>query len=205
MKYLRIFLITGLFFGVWMGIIYPFAYSIVYPDLTDFTDLIAGLDTVPRPNVYTSLIAGSAAGITFGFYLAAFAYFSDQRLKKKGIDISNTNPRQSRKISVDKTVSEIIPVCERAILSLNKASITKTKKDLTAGTIKAKTKMSWTCFGEVIKISTQSLGDNETLIEIKSSPFIPTTVIDYSRGLENVETIVSYIKSELNGEVIVGR
>jgi hypothetical protein len=64
--------------------------------------------------------------------------------------------------------------------------------------------MTWMSYGENIKISTQSLGDGETLIQIKSSPFIPTNVIDYGKGLENVETIVSYIKSELDGEVIVG-
>jgi hypothetical protein len=180
MKYIRIFFLTALFFGVWMGIVYSFQFG----------------------NVYIALTSASIAGIVFGFIMAAFSYFSDQNLKKKGIDTSNTKPRQSRKISVDRTINEVIPICEKAILSLNKAVIKE--KNLQNGTLRAKTKMTWKSFGEIIKISTQSLGDNETLIEIKSSPFIPTTVFDYGRGLENVETIVSYIKSELNGEVIVG-
>mgnify|MGYP001796613650 FL=1 len=42
------------------------------------------------------------------------------------------------------------------------------------------------------------------MIEIKSSPFMPTAIIDYGKGLENVEEIVSYIKSEFNGEVLIG-
>ncbi|WP_414622239.1 hypothetical protein [Calothrix sp. CCY 0018] len=180
MKYIRIFFLSALFFGVWMGIVYSFQFS----------------------NVYIALTSASIAGIVFGFIMAVFSYFSDQRLKKKGIDTSNTNPRQSRKVSVDRTISEVIPICEQAILSLNKAVIKQ--KDLQTGTIKAKTKMSWKSFGEIIKISTQSVGDNETLIEIKTSPFIPTAVMDYGKGLENVEEIVNYIKSELNGEVIVG-
>ncbi|MEL6463299.1 MAG: hypothetical protein AAFQ91_34690, partial [Cyanobacteria bacterium J06621_15] len=112
-----------------------------------------------------------------------------------------TSPRQSRKISVNGTVSEAIAVSEKAILSLNRSVIKE--KDLAAGTIKAKTKMSWKSFGEFINVSTQSLADGKTLIEINSSPFIPTTVIDYGKGLDNVETIVSYIESELNGEVLV--
>jgi len=179
MKYIRLFLLSGLFFGVWMGIVYTFQLG----------------------NVYTGSIYGLSAGIVFGLFNAAFSYFADQRLKKKGIDISNTNPRQSRKISVDATVNEAIAVSEKAIISLNRSVIKE--KDLTAGTIKAKTKITWKSFGEVIKISAKSLGDGQTLIEIKNSPFIPTNLIDYGKGLENVETIVSYIKSELNGEVLV--
>ncbi|MDY6896928.1 MAG: hypothetical protein SWZ49_02480 [Cyanobacteriota bacterium] len=179
MKYIRIFLLSALFFGVWMGIVYSFQFG----------------------NVYTALTTAAIAGIVFGLIMAAFSYFADQRLQKKGIDTSNTSPRQFRKISVNGTVSEAIAVSEKAILSLNRAVIKE--KDLAAGTIKAKTKMSWKSFGEVIKISTQTLGNGQILVEIKSSPFIPTNVIDYGKGLENVETIVSYIKSELNGEVLV--
>ncbi|BAY80742.1 hypothetical protein NIES267_01990 [Calothrix parasitica NIES-267] len=179
MKYIKIFLLSALFFGVWMGIIYSFQSG----------------------NSYTGSIYGLSAGIVFGLFNAGFSYFADQRLKKKGINTNNTNPRQSRKISVDGTVGEAIAVSEKAILSLNRAVIKE--KDLTAGTIKAKTRITWKSFGEVIKISTQSLADGQTLIEIKNSPFIPTNVIDYGKGLENVETIVSYLKSELNGEVLV--
>ncbi len=180
MKYIRIFFLSALFFGVWMGIVYTFQFG----------------------NVYIALTSAAIAGIVFGIIMAAFSYFSDQKLKKKGIDTSNTSPRQFRKMSVNRTISEVIPICEQAILSLNRAVIKE--KDLKTGTIKAKTKITWRSFGEIIKISTQSLGDDETLIEIKSSPFIPTNVIDYGKGLENVETIVSYIKSEFDGEVIVG-
>lgn len=180
MKYIRIFFITALFFGVWMGIVYSFQFG----------------------EIYTGAIAGLFAGITFGLFNAAFSYFFDQKLKKKGIDTNNTSPRQSRKVSVDRPVSEVMPVCEQAILSLNRAVIKE--KDLQNGTLRAKTKISWRTFGEVIKISTQSPGDNETLVEIKSSPFIPTAIIDYGKGLENVEEIVSYIKSEFNGEVLIG-
>lgn len=180
MKYIRIFFLSALFFGVWMGIVYSFQFN----------------------NVYTGSIAGLFAGITFGLFNAAFSYFSDRRLKKKGIDTSNTSPRQTRKISVDCSISEVMPICEKAILSINRAAIKQ--KDLQNGTLRAKTKISWRTFGEVIKISAKSIGDSETLIEIKSSPFIPTAVIDYGKSLENVETIVSYIKSEFDGEVLVG-
>lgn len=180
MKYIRIFFLSALFFGVWMGIIYSFQSG----------------------NSYTGSIHGLFAGIFFGLFNAGFTYFSDQRLRRKGIDTTNTSPRQSRKISVDGTVSEAIAVSEKAILSLNRSVIKD--KNLIAGTIKAKTKITWKSFGEVIKISTQDLGNNQTLIEIKSSPFIPTAIIDYGKGLENVETIVNYIESELNGEVLVG-
>ncbi len=180
MKYIRIFFLSALFFSVWMGIVYTFQFG----------------------NVYTALISACIGGIVFGLIMAALSYYFDQKLHKKGIDTSNTSPRQSRKMSVNSTISELMPICEQAIISLNRAVIKE--KDLTTGTIKAKTRMTWRSFGEVIKISTQSLGDNETLIEIKSSPFIPTAIIDYGKGLENVETIVSYIKSEFNGEVLVG-
>ena len=181
MKYIRIFFLSTLFFGVWMAIIYSFQSG----------------------NSYTGSIYGLFAGIFFGLLNAGFTYFSDQRLIRKGIDTTNTSPRQSRKISVDATVSEAIAVSEKAILSLNRSVIKD--KDLTAGTIKAKTKMTWKSFGEVIRIYAKNLGDGQTLIEIKNSPFIPTNLIDYGKGLENVETIVSYIKSELNGEALVSK
>lgn len=178
MKYIRIFFLSALFLGVWIGIVYSFQFG----------------------NIYIGLITGLPVGIFFGLFNATFSYFSDQKLQKKGIDTTNTSPRQSRKISIDGTVSEAIAVSEKAILSLNKSAIKD--KNLAAGTIKAKTRITWKSFGEVIKISTQSLDNGKTLISIKSSPFIPTNVIDYGKGLENVETIVSYIKSELNAEVI---
>ena len=180
MKYIRLFLLSGLFLGVCMTIVYSFQFG-------DF---------------YIGLITGLTLGFFFGLFNAGFSYYSDQKLKKKGIDTANTSPRQSRKMSVDATVSEAIAVSEKAILSLNRSVIKD--KDLTAGTIKAKTKITWKSFGEVIKISTQSSGESQTLIEIKSSPFMPTNVIDYGKGLDNVETIVNYIKSNLNGEVLAG-
>ncbi|MGB3761182.1 MAG: hypothetical protein WBA07_33220 [Rivularia sp. (in: cyanobacteria)] len=181
MKYIKIFFITALFFGAWMGIVYSFQFD----------------------NVYIALIAASVAGILSGLLMAAFTYFSDQKLKKKRFDISNTNPRQSRKISVNATVSQAIAISEKAILFLNRSAIKE--KDLQNGTLRAKTRMTWKSFGEVIKISTQSVDNGKTLIEIKNSPFIPTNVIDYGKGLENVETIVNYIKSELNGAVMNGK
>ena len=101
------------------------------------------------------------------------------------------------------TVSQAIAVSEKAILFVNRSAIKE--KDLQNGTLRAKTRMTWKSFGEVIKISTQSVDNGKTLIEIKNSPFIPTNVIDYGKGLENVETIVNYIKSELNGAVMNGK
>ncbi len=132
-------------------------------------------------NSYTSSIYSLSGGIVFGLFNAGFSYFSEQRLGRKGIDTTNTSPRQSRKISVYGTVSEAIAVSEKAIITLNRSVIKN--KDLTAGTIKAKTRMTWKSFGEVIRISAKSLGDSQTLIEIKNSPFIPINLIDYGKGL----------------------
>ena len=101
MKYIKLFLLAGLFFGVWRGIVYSFQFG----------------------NAYTGLTSGLFAGTFFGLFNAAFSYLSDQRLQKKGIDTTNTSPRQSRKISVNATVSEAITVSEKAIISLNRSVI----------------------------------------------------------------------------------
>lgn len=103
------------------------------------------INTYYLNDFYTGLISCVLGGSTFGFIMPAFTYFSDQKLKNKGIDTANISPRQSRKITVNMTISAAIEVSEKDIIYLNRSVIKD--KDLTAGTIKAKTKMTWKSFG----------------------------------------------------------
>lgn len=176
-KYLVIFLRSGGFFGLAMGLFYTLQYQ----------------------NVSAGVRCGLVTGILFGVSMAALSYLSDQKLKKKGIDTSSAHVRRSHKISVTRTARDLIPTCKKAILLIKNSSLKK--EDTETGTLIAKMGMSWNSFGETLEISLKPLADGRTLIRIASSPSLPTTIVDFGKNLENVETVVSYIKQELGDEV----
>lgn len=173
-KYLTIFLKAGVYFG---GIMSLFLY------------LLHGRVS---PVIWASL----SAGVLFGAAIAAFSYFADRSLLKKGIAVGNSKVRQSREITIDQDADKAFELCKLALLSVEKSTLKI--EDIKTGKLASKVGISWKSFGENLTISIARLSDSQSKIEITSSPVVTTTLVDYGKNLENVATVLNYLKLKLS-------
>ncbi len=175
-KYIGVFLKTGAAFGLIMGVFFAFQ----------------------NKNISVGSIGGIISGILFGFTISVITYYSDKKLKTKGIINKSSDVYQYRKITVKKPISELLKTYKEAISSLKKCKIVKDEN----GDITARTGFSWKSFGEIINISAEQTNDKETVIEISSKPSLRTTMADYGKNLENIEALVSYYRSKYGENII---
>ena len=132
------------------------------------------------------------AGFLFGLFIVSMEFISDRMLKARGINYSDSNVNQKRKLKINKNISDIVSSYKRALSSLNKPKVLEEDMDM----VLAKTGISWKSFGEVVSISATPINDESTIIEIASRPSLRSTVMDYGKNIENVEVLVRYYKSE---------
>ena len=132
------------------------------------------------------------SGILFGALMAAWLmwYLRRHRLRieSRGIAASDMRPRQSREIEVPLPTQQALDRCADAIRALPRARAVVV--DAQAGTIAARMAMTFRSFGERLWVKVVPAGGG-SLVRIESTPIIPTTVFDYGKGLENVESVRS--------------
>ena len=178
-KYASIFFKSGLFFGLGMGVVYSFE----------------------NQNFISSAVAGVIAGILFGLLIAVFSYLADKKLQKKGVLFTESGVNQCRELTLQNPGFDLLKIFKEAISSVKKCKIVKEEGSF----ITAKTGFSWKSFGEVITISSKSMSDTEVVIKISSRPSLKTTIVDYSKNLENVEDVVGYFKSKYGSQLLESR
>ena len=177
--YLKIFLATGIPFGIVTGIFYGFQFGF-------FSSLVGGL--------IGAIIFGGLMSLVLGFLhrWSVKQIASDKSEAAMGI-------YQVRNIELWLPYNRAFTLCIRSLDSIKKCKIHR--EDRSLGKIAAKTGMTWKTFGDVISFEVFSIDDDRTHIKILSRPLVRTTLVDYGKNLENVETIVRIIKQ--HGNVVV--
>jgi hypothetical protein len=137
-----------------------------------------------------ALRAAVVSGVLFGTLMAAWLMWYLRRhrlrLEARGIEASNMRPRQSREIELSLPPQQALKRCADAIRALPRSRAVVV--DAQAGTIAARMAMTFRSFGERLVVTVLPAGGG-SLVRIESAPVIPTTVFDYGKGLENVETV----------------
>lgn len=173
-KYLKIWMKSGAYFGISMGIFYIFQQN----------------------NYIAGAISGVVAGLLFGSAMAGFTYFADKNMKKKGIVNYSTSVNQTQSLIISLPFETVKSVIQEAVLSVSKAKIKSTNHS----SVEAKTGFTWKSFGEDIVVSLERK-DSSTIARINSKSSVKTTVVDYGKNLENIQNISSFIKQKFDGEV----
>ena len=95
-------------------------------------------------------------------------------------------------------MSTVFFACREALLEIKKLKICR--EDMLAGEIDAKVGFSWRSFGEEIIVRLQKETDNKCLLIVRSQPRKESTVADYGKGVENVETFVHGVRNAIKSK-----
>lgn len=110
---------------------------------------------------------------------------------------------QFRTLEANRPIQEIFPLCRDALFSIKKYKIKNENQE--RGGLYGKVGMSWTSFGELVKVSVQPNGSNKTLIEITSKPMFPATIADYGKNLKNVNSFVDFLNQQIGNDLLIQR
>jgi hypothetical protein len=128
-------------------------------------------------------------GVVFGIIMGIMfmSWDSEKRLNSMGFNTTNMNPIQQREIYVDQLLPQAIEKSRDALLTIPKLSILSV--DTADKFISARVGMTWFSWGESVTVSFMPHGSG-TLVCIFSKPLLRFTIVDYGKGVENVEIFV---------------
>jgi hypothetical protein len=172
--YFKIFLATGVPFGIIMG---------CYFGSTSSMDL----------GIYLGIMSGLFFGLVVSACLGTL-----HKIKTKGmssVEGDDVGPNQTLTVTIDDSIDVAFEKCERAVGTVLHGNVTEIDRE--SGTITAATSMSWTSFGEKIRVVLSADEGGRTRVTVSSAPKLKMTLLDYGKGRQNVESVVNFITSEL--------
>ena len=172
--YLKLFFGTGILFGLLMGILLSFLHGIL-----------------------GGLVSGLFSGVIFGLFIS-LSLGTIHKIFFKRIQTKDTNAsegvHQMRSIKMNLSFDAAFDACIKSISRIKKCNILK--EDRINGEIDAKAGMTWKTFGDKINFTITKMDKDNTKIEISSKPAIFTTLVDYGKNLENVQTIEAFLNNQ---------
>ena len=143
------------------------------------------------------LIFGIATGAFFGLGMVLYLGILHKRsVERQGFEITEDtlSVRQNRILFLLQPYDEVFEGCIRALETIEKSEV-KTA-DPSTGKIEATTGWGWKSWGEKITIEIASSEADLTGVVILSRPKMQTTLTDYGKNLENVETISNFLQQK---------
>lgn len=180
--YWKIFLISGVLFGLW----FPIAFFIV--------QIIMGNIPHTYKEITFFISMGPITGFLFG---ASFANALGRQYiklinKLPYYNITSIESIQIKNIEIEYDKIKCFDLCIEAITKINKNIIKQ--KDYDQGLIIAKTirgKMNW---GEIVEVNLKPIDENKTNINIKSQPISKLNIANCVNNIKNVEEIYEYLE-----------
>ena len=142
---------------------------------------------------------GVISGITFGLVMA-FTYPTIEKviLKKSGYVEGQTKVVHSASWEVKLPINEAFNLCVESLRTLPKATIQTS--DIITGTVTARTSITWKSWGEIIAFAISESGGS-CKIELTSRPRLKTTLVDYGKNLQNIDTIINFLQGKVDMKV----
>ena len=139
-----------------------------------------------------------AFGFRMGLVYGAFTFLCSgishvQGIRRRGFKLSgkNLNIVHKRSMLLRLPPAQAVDVVRAALNQLPRTVIQQNKSS--RNRLVAKSKITWSSWGEKIVFQIQPEIDNMTRVSFSSRPIIPTNVIDCGKNLENVERISAYL------------
>ncbi|MBI5665644.1 MAG: hypothetical protein HZC49_11260 [Nitrospirae bacterium] len=169
---LKIFLANGVPFGAFMGTLFSNRYGIS-----------------------TGIQGGLMSGLVFGFLMFIILGFLHSRAVRK-ISGSSTGESMStfqvRTIKLRLPFEKAFDLCIKSIGMIRRCRVLE--QDRSHGKIIAKSSVNWKTWGDTISFDIVGTSDEVTDIKVSSRPTSWSTIVDYGKNLENVESIVSFLR-----------
>lgn len=169
---MAIFLLSGIPFGLFIGIWYSHLYG-----------------------KETGMKGGVLAGIFFGLLTYIILGLLHNQAVKKISDRNSGNHLRNhhiRDFDLQLPYDKAYDHCMKS-LSLIK-NCTVQNENSSEGKIIAKTGLNWKTWGDTITFDVKRINNNRSRVTVSSRPTAKTTIVDYGKNLENVIKIASYLK-----------
>lgn len=161
--YGKLALFAGVPFGVLAGAFAWFAYGL-------------------RAGLVTAVVGGFSFGLLMSAVLGSLHAAALRRVGGQPGD----GPAVTRAMDVATPFDAVFLKCVHA-LQAEQARIQL--QDIASGRIEASTPMSWRSWGENICVELSRVRADCTRVKLTSTPRLKTTLVDYGKGVQNVERI----------------
>lgn len=169
---ITIFLLSGIPFGLFIGIWYSHLYG-----------------------NKTGMNGGILAGIFFGLLTYIILGLLHNQAVKKISDRASGNHlkiHHIRNVDVQLPYDKVYDLCIKSLGLIKKC--TPQNENPLEGRIVAKTGINWKTWGDTITFDVKRISNNQTRVKVSSRPTAKTTIVDYGKNLDNVKKIVSFLK-----------
>ena len=171
--YVKVFLGTGLPFGILMGLLYSQKYGCLEGGIR-------------------GILAGVSFGLIGSLLLVPLNNLFVRRTAFK--NSSNEKIDNAKRIRVRLSYSEVFNRCVNALNSIKSCRILK--KSQKEGALDAKIGASWKSWGELVSIRLRESSNGIIDVEISSKSAVRTTILDYGKNLDNIEKIARIIRED---------
>jgi hypothetical protein len=139
---------------------------------------------------------GVASGIALTTVLTGLDYVRRRTILKHYGAQPDYSTRQERVVTVNgRTVARTLAQIETGMAALQWLHPQSLARD--ADVLRAVTKPSWSSFSETICVSVHDAGPNAVAVRIVSQPRSIGTIVDYGKGIQNVEELTREISGWL--------
>jgi len=169
---LKIFLSSGIPFGIFMAILFSLCYGI---------------------NV--GLSGGLISGLIFGFLMFIILGFLHSRAVQK---IAGDRSEESmgtcqvRNTELQLSYNRTFDLCIKSLDLISRCRVHEESRS--HGKIIARSSVNWKTWGDTISFDITGISDEKTAVTVTSRPTSWSTLVDYGKNLENVKTIVSFLE-----------
>jgi len=170
--YLKLFFASGVPYGIVMGVIYSLCCGF-------FLGILAGL--------FSGILFGGFMSLILGFLQS----WSVKRISSEKSD-EVIGVHHTRTVELRLPYDRAFNLCIESLKLIKKCNVQK--EDRSHGKIIAKACATWKSWGEIISFDICKIDDERTQVTVSSRPVLRTTLVDYSKNLENVESIIRFFK-----------
>ncbi len=172
---MKIFLAGGIPFGILIGTLNTYRYGL-------------------QPGLISGLIAGLAFGLIM-YIIIGFLHSREVNKIGDGKFRSETGVHHFRSIQFQAPYDQVFDLCVESLRLIKNCKI-KEDNRLT-GKIIARAGLNWKTWSDTITFLINREHDGCTHIELSSRPTARTTIVDFGKNLENVETIIIFLRHSL--------
>jgi hypothetical protein len=169
---LKIFLSSGIPFGIFMSILFSLCYGI---------------------NV--GLSGGLISGLIFGFLMFIILGFLHSRAVEKIAGNSSEESMgtcQVRNTELQLPYDRTFDLCIKSLNLISRCRVQE--EDRSHGKIIARSSINWKTWGDTISFDITGISDERTAVTVSSRPTSWSTLVDYGKNLENVKIIISFLE-----------
>lgn len=135
----------------------------------------------------SGLITGIMFGGTMSLILSTIHIVSTKKISFPQ-DQSDTSVKQTLSLDLNLSYDKAFKICLSSVDAIKRCEVTH--QNYNDGIIESKAGITWKTWGDHIRFSIQKINLLKTHIEVTSKLSVSTTIVDYGKNRQNIETVV---------------